>query len=47
MTTLWASELEILDYHFHQALLTEDMKALEYFGISVDVQTNGTGQLLS
>ena len=41
-------ELSLLvsDSQWHQALTTEDMEALEYFGVSVGVQTNGTVELL-
>ena len=36
----------ISDSQWHQTLSTEDMEALEKFGVSVDVQTNGTVELL-
>ena len=50
LSTGWASEGElsllVSDSQWHQALTTEDMEALEYFGVSVGVQTNGTVELL-
>ena len=50
LTTGWTCERElsllVLDSQWHQALLAVDMEALEQFGVSVGVQTNGTVELL-
>ena len=36
----------VSDHQFHEALLAEDMVAVELLGVSVGVQTNGTVELL-
>ena len=36
----------VSDSQLNQALMTEDMEALEQFGVSVGVQTDGTVELL-